>query len=537
MGFFSKKRIALLFVLVLALVAGWSQYSAYVKQQVVVAEVVIFHTNDTHGRVVNDGRSVIGIDRIAAIRKSVPGSILVDAGDALHGLPIATLNKGADIVTLMNEANYSAMAVGNHEFDYGFERLLELRDMAKFPILSANIMKDGATFVQGSTMIETNGIKVGVFGITTEATAYSTMPQYVSGLVFENPAKVARETAEALRKQGAQLVVALCHLGVTPYDGTLSTELAKEAPGIDVIIDGHSHSALKEGLLENGVLIAQKGENANNLGKVTIVLENGKVKSKTALLINYEEAQKTAPDEAVAAKLSEIRAGLDTVLKVFVGNTTESMSAKRAPGIRTQGMPLGNLVADAYREAAEADLGVANGGDIRADLVEGTVTMGDIISVLPFGNTLMVKMVTPAILRKALENGVSGIILDEQGNIDHVKSEQGKYLQVSGFSFTYNPAAPVGERIVSITLDNGTELSLSDNETRFSLSGTSFVMNGNEHYTMLGELPVSRELIAADEALAEFIRKHSPIVTPKEDRIFIIKEIEMEMEMEMEEAA
>jgi 5'-nucleotidase len=346
--------------------------------------------------------------------------------------------------------------------------------------------------------------------------------------VFENPAKVARETADYLRKQGAQVVVALSHLGVTPYDGTLSTELAKEAPEIDVIIDGHSHSALKDGLLENGVLIAQKGENANNLGKVTIILEKGRITSKTASLINYEEAQKTEPDEAVTAKLAEITAGLDVVLKVLVGETTDGMSAIRAPGLRTQGMPLGNLVANAYREAAEADLAVANGGDIRAELKEGTITMGDIISILPFGNTLMVKTVTPTVLRQALENSVSGMILDEQGNIDHEKSEQGKYLQVSGFSFTYNPAAPVGERIVSITLDDGRELSLSDNETRFSLVGTNFVMTGNEHYTMLGELPVSRELGAADEALAEFVRKHSPIVAPKEDRINVIQEIEME---------
>jgi 2',3'-cyclic-nucleotide 2'-phosphodiesterase (5'-nucleotidase family) len=523
---FGTKRIVLVFVIVLALLVNW-QYSTQTTQAV-TTEIVIFHTNDTHGRVVNDGKSVIGIDRVAAIRKSVPNSILVDAGDAFHGLPIATLSKGADITALMNEAGYNAMAVGNHEFDYGFERLLELRDMARFPILSANIKKDGATLVQGSAMIEANGVKIGVFGITTEATAYSTMPQYVSGLVFEDPVKTARETAEALRKQGAQVVVALCHLGVTPYDGTLSTELAQKASEIDVIIDGHSHSALKSGLLENGVLIAQKGEYTNNLGKVTITLEKGRITSKTALLIDYAEAQKTVPDATVAAKLSEITTGLDAVLKVHVGSAIDGMSSVRAPGIRTQEMPLGSLVADAYREAAEADIAVANGGDIRADLVKGTITNGDIISILPYGNTLMVKMVTPVVLRQALENGVSGMILDEQGKIDHGKSEQGKYLQVSGFSFTYDPTAPVGARVVSITLNDGRVLSLSDNETRFSLVGTNFVMNGNEFYTMLGELPLSRELGAADEALAEYVRKHSPIVAPKEGRIIVIQESEME---------
>jgi 5'-nucleotidase len=287
---------------------------------------------------------------------------------------------------------------------------------------------------------------------------------------------------------------------------------------------------LQEGLLENGVLIAQAGEYRNNLGKVTITLENGRVMSKTASLINFEEAQKMAPnpDEAVAAKLSEIMAGMDGILKVLVGRSSDGMSGARAPGLRTQEMPLGSLVADAYREAAEADLAVANGGDVRADLAQGAITNGDIISILPFSNTLMVKTVTPAVLRQALENGVSGVILDERGNIDHEKSEQGKYLQVSGFSFAYDPAAPVGERVVSITLDDGAELSLSDNETRFSLVGTNFVMGGNEHYTMLGELPVTRELGAADEALAEYFRNHSPVAAPKEGRITVIQEAELE---------
>ena len=534
---FNTKRIALLFVLVLAIVAGWMQYSAYMEQQVVETEVVIFHTNDIHGRVVNDGRGVIGIDRIAAIRKSVPGSILVDAGDALHGLPVATLNKGADIVTLMNEAGYTAMVPGNHEFNYGFERLLELRDMAQFLILSANIMKDGTSLLQGSAMLEVNGIKIGLFGITTEATEHATMPINVKGLVFEDPVKVAGQTAEALRKQGAQVVVALCHLGVTPYDGTLSTELAKKTTGIDVIIDGHSHTRFQEGLLENGVLIAQAGEYRNNLGKVTIVLEKGKITSKKASLINYEEAQKTEPNEAVAAKLTEIMTGMDSILKVFVGINSERMSAARWPGLRTQGMPLGSLVTDAFREAAGSDLGIINGGGVRAELVQGDITKGDIISIMPFGNTLMVKMVTPAILRQALENGVSGILLDEHGNIDHEKSEQGRFLQISGFSFTYNPVAPVGERVVSITLTDGTELSLSDNETQFSIAGPDFVMTGSEGYDMLGKLPITRELGTGDEALAEFIRKHSPIFAPKDERIIVIQELELEIEMELEEAA
>jgi 2',3'-cyclic-nucleotide 2'-phosphodiesterase (5'-nucleotidase family) len=500
--------------LALTLLSGMFIFSA----QATETEIVIFHTNDMHGRVKGDDEGIIGLERVAAIRKSVRDSILVDAGDALHGLPIATLDRGASIAALMNLAGYDAMVVGNHEFNYGFERLLELGNMARFPVFTSNVMKNGAPLMQTMAVIERKGVKIGLFGVATQATEHSAMPMYVKGLLFEDPVRVARETAEFLRGQGAQVVVALCHLGVVT-DGTLSTELAQRVPEIDVIIDGHSHTVLEEGLLENGVLIAQTGHYLNNLGQVVIILEDGLIKSKNASLIGYDEAQKTTPDEAVAAKLSEITAKQDIVLKEPVGEAAEAMSSARAPGVRTREMPLGSLVADAYREAAEADLAITNGGDIRADVAPGVVTKGDVISILPFGNTLMVKKVTPALLRRVLENGVSGIVIDEQGDIDHEKSAQGRFLHVSGFRFAYDPAAPAGKRVVSITLDSGAALSLDDNETSFSLAGSNYVMTGGNEYDMLDELPVERELGAADEALSEFFKKHSPVAAPKEGRI------------------
>ena len=484
------------------------------------AEIIILHTNDTHGRVMGDDRDVIGIDRIAAVYKNTPNALLVDAGDAFHGLPAATLGKGADIAALMTEAGYDAMVVGNHEFNYGWERLAELRGIAGFPILASNVTRNGSHFLDDTVILEVNGVKVGLFGITTESTAAgSAMPEYIAGLVFEDPVTTAREKTEALKKQGVHVVVALCHLGIEPYNGTLSSELAREVPGIDVIIDSHSHSELPEGLMENGVLIAQAGQHGNNIGKVTISVENGKIAAKTAVIINFEEARQTEPDEAVAAKLSEISSKLEAMLSEPAGESKDAMSSSESPGVRTQEMPLGNLAADAYREIAAADIAVTNAGGLRADITPGVITKGDIISILPFGNTLMVKAVTPAVLRETLENSVSGIVTDGEGNIDHEKSAEGRFLQVSGFSFVYDPSAPAGERILSITLDGGKQLSLDDNTTVLELVSNNYVMSGGGRYTMLGELPVLRELGAEDEALAEYIKRHSPVEIPAAGRI------------------
>ncbi|MCL2033125.1 MAG: bifunctional metallophosphatase/5'-nucleotidase [Oscillospiraceae bacterium] len=483
------------------------------------AEIVIFHTNDTHGRVLGNDEDIIGIDRIASIHKETPGSILLDAGDTLHGLPVATLSRGADIAVLMKAAGYSAMTVGNHEFHYGWERLEELRAAAGFPFLAANVTKDGSLLLDDAVIIEVSGVLLGIFGLTTEATAHLAMPGYVSGLVFEDPVTVARDMVGLLREQGAHVIVAVCHLGSDPDAGTLSTQLAREASGIDVIIDGHSHTELPEGITENGALIVQAGNHGNNLGKMVIAVENGEITSKTASLIGFEETRGTAPDETVAAMLSDITANLEALLGKPVGESKALMSSERAPGLRTQEMPLGSLVADAYRQAADADIAIANGGDIRADILPGVITNGDIISVLPFGNTLMVKTVTPALLREILENGVSGIITDENGNIDHEQSAQGRFLQISGFSFRYYPAAAAGERIRSITLDDGSPLSLDDDETRITLAGSSYVMTGGDYYTMLGGLPIDYELGAADEALAEYVKRHSPLFAPGTGRI------------------
>ncbi|MDR0443178.1 MAG: 5'-nucleotidase C-terminal domain-containing protein [Treponema sp.] len=486
-------------------------------------EIVILHTNDTHGRVIGNATDVIGIDRIAAIHKNTANSILVDAGDTLHGLPVATLGRGADITAMMKEAGYDVMAIGNHEFNYGRDRLTELRGITGFPMLASNVTKNGSPFLDDTAIIKINGVKIGLFGIVTEETAAIAMPEYVSGLTFNDPVTTARQKSAYLKKQGVHVTVALCHLGIEPGSGTMSLELARKVPAIDIIIDGHSHTALPEGRTENSVLIAQAGQHGSYLGKVIISIDNGIVTAKTASLIGFEEAQNTAPDQSVADMLSEITANIEIVLGESTGESKAAMSSARNPGVRTQEMPIGNLVADAYREAAGAKIAIANGGDIRADIVQGVITKGDVISILPFGNTLMVKTVTPALLRKVLENGVSAIVVDGKGTIDHNQSPAGRFLQVSGFRFVYDPSASIGDRILSITLDDGRQLSFNDTTTTLALVGSNYIMTGGDHYTMLGDLPVLRELGTADEAFARYVKAHSPIDLPAMGRIVAVE--------------
>lgn len=162
-------------------------------------EVVIFHTNDTHGYLAGDGESVVGIDRVAALHEQTENSIFIDASDAMQGLPIASLTQGADVIELMNEAGYDLMAAGNHEFDFGSEVLLENAARAAFPILSANAVKDGEPLLQSErsngchTIVEADGIRVGFFGLTTADTQGSVNRELLDGVTFADEVQTARE--------------------------------------------------------------------------------------------------------------------------------------------------------------------------------------------------------------------------------------------------------------------------------------------------------------------------------------------------------
>ncbi|MEG1009393.1 MAG: metallophosphoesterase, partial [Clostridia bacterium] len=187
-------------------------------------KITILHTNDMHGRFKKDSK-VIGLDVVAAIKNQTENSVLVDAGDTTHGLPFVTLSKGQDAVDLLNATGYEYMAPGNHDFNYGYERLLELFQNAKVKSgskrlkpLAGNIKKNGKSLFEASTIKEmvVNGktIKVGFFGMTTEETSYKTHPNNVKGLDFEDPRITAKAEVKNLKSKGADVVIALGHIGV-----------------------------------------------------------------------------------------------------------------------------------------------------------------------------------------------------------------------------------------------------------------------------------------------------------------------------------
>ena len=479
------------------------------------SEVVIYHTNDTHGYLAGDGESIIGIDQVAGLKESTPDSILVDADDATQGLPLASLTKGADIIELMNLAGYDLMTAGNHEFDFGTDQFLSNVKLADFPILAANIYQDGQPLLQDvqegnngcHTIIERDGLQIGFFGITTTDTAGSTNPAGIAGLEFKDEIETAKNEIDHLESEGADVIIAICHMGDMDASCT-SVDLANALTGeyqdkLDVLIDGHSHTIENEET--NGVLIVQTGSGMTGVGKLTLTVSGDEVSAEEQLLTPQDLTDIT-PDAAVAEQLTQIQDTQAELLNESVGTSETTLWAGQIGVVavtRLVETNYGDFTADAFRAAAESyvqplgtdtDLpiiAVEDGGGIRAMSPNGNVTMGDLISAFPFSNTIYMKKVTPAVLYDVME--VSGTTLDGQDKETGMLLQQtnsGGFLQISGFTVVFDPDGEAGQRVTSITLDGQSEpLDREDTETQIIMASNNYIMSGGSDYTMLGELP------------------------------------------------
>ncbi|QJA08632.1 multifunctional 2',3'-cyclic-nucleotide 2'-phosphodiesterase/5'-nucleotidase/3'-nucleotidase [Romboutsia sp. CE17] len=493
-------------------------------------KITILHTNDTHGRLKADN-SVIGIDTVAAIKNNTENSILVDAGDTIHGLPFVTLSKGQDAVDLLNAAGYEYIVPGNHDFNYGYSRLVELFKNSvtlksgenKLRLLASNIKKDGKSVFESNNIkeMEVNGktVKVGFFGIATEETAYKTNPNNVKGIEFTSPIDAAKEQVAELEKQGADVIVALSHVGTDESSDPTAYDVINSVEGIDVYVDGHSHTTFENGEDVNGTLLVSTGEYLSNLGKVEIELnENNEVVNATASLITKEEALKVTQDAKVAAKIAEIDKAQGEVLSEVIGTNTIDLDGDRN-SVRFGETNLGNLITDAMMDETGADLAITNGGGIRASIKAGDITKGDVVSVLPFGNFIVTKQLTGAQIKEVLEFGVRSY-----------GESLGGFPHVAGIKFVVDPSRAVGDRIISLTI-NGEALDM--NKT-YTVATNDFMAAGGDDYPCFGDIPTLNEYSSLEESLANFIKTLGTVSYTKQGRILAGTMVDGAIKVEVE---
>lgn len=393
-------------------------------------KISIIHTNDQHGKV--DGEQYV--KGLSDERRSAGEYVLtMSAGDVIQGEPINVLTKGEGVAKIMNAACYDVLVPGNNEFIFGLDQLLKVTKLMAFPVIAANYFdSDGNRVFDTYIIKELGGIKVGIFGLTTDD---------------KSPYEIAKNCVADLKKKGCDVIIALVHLGVGAAYDISSTRLAENVAGIDLVVDGHSHTALQKGITVGGTLIVQAGEKLNYIGITELYIKKGKIIDKKASLIDRATYTSTIkPDAAVAAIIAEELAAVNKATSAVIGKTLYFLDGERET-IRTSETNLGDMVVDSMRWKTNAELAILPGSTIRASIGAGEIRISSILSVLPVGAIVTVVEVPGQYILDILEDAAKAYPDLNPG-----------FLQVSGLSYSFDPNEKPGNRVVEVIMDNGNPL-------------------------------------------------------------------------------
>jgi len=480
--------------------------------------VVILQTNDFHGNLVPaidaNKNSVAGAAREATIINSLRSTfgkdhvLLVDAGDAIQGATIANMFQGKNVIEVYNAMGYDVATLGNHEWDYGQQVLKDRISEAKFDYVNANVT--GVNLGWKSNVIKNvAGINIGLFGVITSDLPTIVAPSSLTGVGVADPIATAQNQIVDLKGQGAQYIVALSHCGYENGGAPLDPAIAAGAPGINLIIGGHSHTVLKVEVMVGKTMITQTGTAGAYVGKEVIdfTTYQGKIIRQNVSYELVPTVTSVPEDPPIKAIVDGYNNQLKSKLSVVVGKALVALDGERAD-VRTKETNLGNYVTDWMCISTGADIAFEDGGSIRVSVPAGDVTVGSIYDVLPFDNFLEVLEIKGSTLKAALENSVSAY-----------PAQAGAFAQVSGFSFTFDPSKPVGSRVVSITRDGKP----MDMDATYKLCVQDYTALGGDGYAMLtGEKIVYKSSEWNRDGLVNYIKANPEINPTVEGRITVV---------------
>ncbi|MGX1902552.1 5'-nucleotidase C-terminal domain-containing protein [Thermolongibacillus altinsuensis] len=468
-----------------------------------IEKITFIHTNDTHGRILyNDKNGEMGFAKISQIvndvRKKNKQTLLVDLGDTFHGTTYVNLNEGQAVVDIMNGMKYDAMVPGNHDFNYGQNRLLALKNMVQFPIVSGNIYKDGQPFLPAYTIKEVAGKKIALVGLTATDTAVKTNPAGIVGITFADEEATLKQIVQHLKGQADHIVV-LSHSGLKTDE-----KLANSVQGVDLILGGHSHDTIETPKKFKYAYVSQAFEYGKAVGQTNLLFHKGKLIGVNGFL--YRDSSNKQEDATIQQIVQKYKNEVDETLQQVIANISVDLDGERE-NVRTKETNLGNLIADAMRSALNTDVALTNGGGIRASIPKGDVTRNHVLTTLPFANTLVKLSITGADLKKALEHGVR-LYPEQNGGFPHV----------SGIRFTFDATKPAGERITNVEI-NGQPL---DETKTYTLATNDFLAKGGDGYTMFTNGTIefdSGELLSS--IVISYLQNNKPIPNV-EGRITVI---------------
>ncbi|MFD0909260.1 bifunctional metallophosphatase/5'-nucleotidase [Ruegeria arenilitoris] len=499
-------------------------------------KLTILHTNDFHSRFepINkydsgcsaednaEGKCFGGSARLVTAvndaRARAENSILVDGGDQFQGSLFYTYYKGKVAAEFMNKLGYDAMTVGNHEFDDGPEVLAGFIDTVDFPVLMSNANIENEELltdrIKKSTVIEVGGEKIGLIGLTPEDTDELASPG--PNVVFSDPVPAVQSEVDKLTGEGINKIIVLSHSGYG-----VDQRVAQETTGVDVIVGGHSNTYLSNTsdkaagpypTVVNGVQIVQAYAYGKFLGELNVTFDDdGNVVQAVGEPLIMDNT--VTEDQAALDRIAELAKPLDEIRNKVVANAAAPIEGDRSI-CRVQECEMGNLVADAML-ARVADQGVqiaiANSGGLRASIDAGDVTMGEVLTVLPFQNTLSTFEISGQGIIDALENGVS-----------QVEEVKGRFPQVAGLKFTWDPSvAPNEGRVTEVMVAEGDGYVPIDPAKTYLVVTNNYVRNGGDGYKMFSGEDKNAYDFGPDlaDVTAEYLAANAPYTPYLDGRI------------------
>ena len=461
-------------------------------------EIPIVTFNDFHGSLA-ESKSDVGaaklVGEIKRVKEENPNTVVVTGGDIYQGSAMSNLLKGEPVTAMLKEMGLEFSAVGNHEFDWGYEHIPDWAKAGEFDFLASNIYEketgEPVEWAKPYGVVEREGKKVGFIGLATPETAYKTKPDNVAHLEFKDPVEATKTWVNYLEnEEKVDAVVVLSHLGSEQNreTGEITGEIVEvaEVPGVDAIISAHSHQRV-EGKV-NGVPVIQAYKNGRNLGYVNLKFDDKNELVVTTKLDDISKRKDTLPvDKNMEDILAKFEADLAPIMNEKVADLSVDLPHNRDTGVS----PMGATVAETMRRIVDADIAITNGGGVRAPLMAGTITVGDMYTILPFDNTLVTMEMKGSDIIKVLEHGI------EPDNFG--------WGQHAGVKLWYTPGATKGEKITSVRLADGTKL---ENDKYYTVVTNDFMAVGGDSYDFsAAKNVVDTNLVIRDE-MANYWREN-----------------------------
>ncbi|WP_053218248.1 bifunctional metallophosphatase/5'-nucleotidase [Virgibacillus senegalensis] len=456
--------------------------------------VQLLGINDLHGQldVYRDigGRQAGGAEYLAAYLKQyeeeTKNTLLVHAGDVVGASsPVSSLLQDEPTIEILNELGFDVGTLGNHEFDEGVDEMMRLIDGGEheitgdfegssFPYTAANVVDEntGEPILPPYVIKKVNGIPIGFIGVVTTETQNIVLPSGIEGVAFTDETEAINDAAKQLKEQGVESIVVLAHAPASSeQDGSNpSGDVVEFAPQIDdevdVILGGHNHDYANT--VVDGKLIVQSYSSGTAFSDIDLMIDpkTKDIISKEANIVTtYHDA--IEPDEQVANMVDTYETEIEDLVDQVIAETSETITTAQDDSGESA---LGNLVADSQRTAMDTDFAFMNPGGIRADLDEGPVTWGELYTMLPFGNTLVNMTLTGEQIKALLEQ-------QWEGSYPHM-------LQVSGLQYTWEQDAPIGEKVVELTDNEGNPI---ESDQPYTVTVNNFLAEGGDGFTVLTE--------------------------------------------------